>query len=95
MAHVAEKRYRITLSCDRVPADAGAQAAIDIKEEFTHRPWHERADCKWDGTSLVLIVENDYDDQGLALMDEFSDAITARIAGGFNGEIRLVSITMV
>ncbi len=90
-----DKRYRITLSCDGVPAGAGAQAAIDIKEEFTHRPWHECVKCEWDGTSLVLIAENDYDEQGLALMDEFSDAIAACIADGFDGDIRLVSIASV
>lgn len=78
----AVKRYRIALSCDGVPLAAGAQAAVDIKEEFTHRPWHENVKCEWNSTSLVLTAENDYDAQGIALMDEFSDAIAACIADG-------------
>jgi len=89
----ADNRYRIVLSCDGVPADAGAQAAVDIQEEFVHRPWHENVECFWNGASLVLTAENEYDAHGLALMDEFSDAIAASIADSFDGRIRLVSIT--
>jgi hypothetical protein len=73
-------RYRISLFCGGVPVDAEAQAAIDITEEFTHHPWHENAECGWDGASLLLSAENDFDAEGLALMDEFSDAIAACIA---------------
>jgi hypothetical protein len=86
-------RYRIVLSCDGVPVDMGAQAAAEIMKEFIHRPWHENVDCKWSGVSLLLTAENDFEAQGLALVDEFSDAIAACIPGGFNGDIRLVSIT--
>ncbi len=87
------RRYRIILSCDGVPVDAGPQAAIDISEEFTHRPWHENAGCRWDGTFLLLAAENDFDAEGLALLDEFSDAIAGCITDGFNGSIRVLSIT--
>jgi hypothetical protein len=44
---------------------------------------------------LVLHAENDFDPEGLALMDEFSDAISACIAGGFDGDIRVLSTTRV
>ena len=63
---------------------------IDIIEEFTHRPWHENAECRWNGAFLLLTAENDFDAEGLALMDEFSDAIAACIADGFNWSIRVL-----
>jgi hypothetical protein len=88
----AGKRYRIELVCDGVPSDAGGQAAIDIRDEVGHRPWHENVQCKWNGTALFLAAENDYDSEGRALMDEFSDAIAACIADGFDGRIRVVSV---
>ena len=67
-------------------------AAIDITEEFTHRPPHENVECKLDGASLILVAENDSDSDGLALSDEFSEASAACISGGFDGQIRVVSI---
>jgi hypothetical protein len=85
-------RYRIALCCDGVPVHTGPQAATDITQEFSHRPWQENAECKWDGASLVLTAENEFDADGLALMDEFSDAISACIADGFDGDIRVLSI---
>ena len=88
----AGKRYRIELICDGVPASAGSDAAIDIKEEFGLRPWHENVQCEWNGVALLLTAENDYDSDGRALMDEFSDAISACIAEGFDGDIRVASV---
>jgi hypothetical protein len=88
----ADNRYRIELAGDGVPQDAGSQVATDIKDEFGHRPWHENVQCEWNGAVLILIAENDYDSDGRALLDEFSDAIAACIAEGFDGNIRLVSV---
>jgi hypothetical protein len=85
--------YRIVLACKGVPADVGAVAARDITDEFTHRPWHQNVRCEQDGTRLILQAENDYDSNGLALLDEFSDAISAFIADGFDGGIDVVSVT--
>jgi hypothetical protein len=87
-----ERRYRVTLSCDGVPSTKAERAAIAIAEEFTHRPWHENVECKWNGTSLMLVAENDFDSDGLALSDEFSDAIAACISSDFDGQIRVVSV---
>ena len=42
--------------------------------------------------SLRLTAENDYDSDGRALMDEFLDAISACIAEGFDGDIRVASV---
>jgi hypothetical protein len=47
--------------------------------------------CTWDGHSLILQAENDLDPEGIALIDEFSDAIAASIADGFDGNIRVLS----
>lgn len=85
-------RYRIVLACHGVPAESGPQAAADIAEEFTHRPWHENVQCTYEDSCLLLTAENDYDAQGLALMDEFSDAISACTTADFGYGLRLVSI---
>ena len=82
-----EVLYRVAFVCDGVPAEAGAQAAIDITEEFKRRPWHHNVVCRWDGHVLILQAENDFDREGLALIDESSDAISACIANGFDGNI--------
>ena len=77
-----------------MPVSAGQQAATDINIEFQeHRTWHNNVICSWDGSRLILQAENDFDSDGLALMDEFSDSISAYIAELFDGEIKVVSIT--
>lgn len=85
--------YRVILSCVGVPQAVGAAAAIDIAEEFTHRPWHQNVHCSWDGSKLILQADNDFDTDGSALADEFSDAISACIADGFDGSIKIESVT--
>jgi hypothetical protein len=93
MEEVEGGRYRVVVACDGIPDDRGLQAVTDVAEEFTHRPWHENVECKWNDGVLFLSAENDYDPRGLALMDEFSDAISACVAGDFGYGIRLVSAT--
>ncbi len=85
--------YRIVLACKGVPANAGIVGARDITEEFTHRPWHENVTCVWNGSQLILQADNDFDSNGLALVDEFSDAISACIKDGFDGDIEVLSVT--
>ena len=84
--------FRVTLACDGIPANEAPQAATDIADEFHKRAQHQNVTCKWDGHSLLLQAENDFDDQGLALLDEFSDAISACVRTPFDGDIRIVSI---
>ena len=86
-------RYRIILACTGLPPHLGEQGAIDIAEEFTHRPWNQSVRCEWDGSSLVLQAETDLDEEGKALIDGFSDAISACIAESFNGAIKIRSVT--
>lgn len=85
--------YRITLECDGVPRLAGEEAARSITEEFRlHYPHEHNVVCRFEGTTLSLSAENDYDPVGLNLTDEFSDLITASIVAGFDGTIRVVSV---
>jgi hypothetical protein len=85
--------YRLVLLCDGVPTTQGAQAAVCITADFSERTWHQNALCQWDGKCLNLTVENDFDDDGRATMDEFSDELCACVAGGFGGDLRIISVT--
>lgn len=88
--------YRITLECEGVLAAAGEEAARDITEEFRlHYPHEHNVVCSFNGNTLKLVGENDYDPEGLNLMDQFSDAISAYIAELFDGRIRLVSAEVI
>jgi hypothetical protein len=87
--------YRIVLACSGIPAHAGPSGARDIGEEFKHRPWHKNVSCEWDGARLILQADNDFDLNGLALVDEFSDAISACINDGGDGSIDVLSVTVV
>jgi hypothetical protein len=88
----APTKFRIVLACNGVPPHLGKQGAADITEEFSRRQWHENVRCDWDGSSLILQAENDYDDDGKALMDEFSDLISGFISEPFDGDIIVQSI---
>jgi len=88
--------FRVTLACEGVPATAGHAAATDIQREFAeYRQHHEKVVCIFTNGELVLTAENDFDPDGLALMDEFSDCISAYIAEPFDGAIRLVAATVI
>jgi hypothetical protein len=88
--------YRVVLECCGVPVAEGAEAAADIEQEFReHRPHHYNVRCKFESGKLVLQADNDFDPDGLALMDEFSDCISAYTATPFDGDLRLVSSTAI
>ena len=85
--------YRIALVCNGVSESVGPGAARDITEEFrTHYPHEKNVLCTYARGKLMLVAENDYDPDGSALMDEFSDNITAYIAEPFDGEISVLSV---
>jgi hypothetical protein len=66
-----------------VRAAAGPEAAADIEREFREeRPWHRDVTCSFAGGVLTLVATNDYDSQGRALSDEFSDCIAAYLRVG-------------
>lgn len=79
--------YRVTLVCDGLTESEGAAAVPDILEEFSHRPWQSDPVCEWKDGVLRLSATNDVDENGLALLDEFGDAIQACI--NYSGRISL------
>ena len=84
--------YYVTLACKGVPEELGPQGALDITEEFRHRPWHQNVHCEWNGEEMILLSESDWDSDAKALLDEFSDAIAACIPGTFGLGLRILSI---
>ena len=82
--------YSVVLICEGVPVDSGQQLALDVAEEFRHRPHHRNVLCMWTDGILTLTADNDFDETGEALADEFSDAIAANLSGPF-GPIRIKS----
>ena len=86
--------YRVVLECTGVPDTEGIAAAEDITREFAeHRPHHKNVICSFLDHKLILVVENDFDPEGLALMDEFSDCLSAYTSMNFNGDIVVKSST--
>jgi len=79
-----------------VPEAEGAEAATDIAKEFNdfRGPRYTNAKCVFQNGVLTLTCENDgWDADGVNLMDEFSDCISAYIATHFEGDIRFISST--
>jgi len=87
-----ERMFRITLICEGIPVELGVQMAIDVAEEFTHRPWHQNIRCTWAEGKLMLLADNEFDDNGEALADEFSDAVSACLKPLVGYRIRIVSV---
>lgn len=87
--------YQVTLACKGVPVELGPAAALDVAEEFSHRPWHPNVRCEWNGEELLLCAENDWDEDAKALLDEFSDALSACIPGTFGFAVEIRSIAAV
>jgi hypothetical protein len=85
--------FHITLVCDGLTASAGGEAARDIAQDFAkHRTWHAYVACEWESSRLVLRAENDFDDDGEATLDEFSECITAHVAEPGNFVIAIQSV---
>ena len=85
--------FRITLAATGLSRVNNPTVQRDIEEEFTHRPWHQNVRCYWDEGKLILEAENDSDSDGLALMDEFSDAISACAQDVGDGGLEVVSVS--
>lgn len=86
--------YRITLACIGIDPLVGDTAAKDIEGEFRdHRNWHQDVTCKFNDGELILIGTNDVDKNGLALLDEFGDCLSAYLAE--HGATRIVSVETV
>jgi hypothetical protein len=69
--------FKITIRADGISPNAGPTVAEDIEKEFReHRPWHERVTCSFEDGTLTLVAFNDWDRDGSALSDEFSDCLS-------------------
>lgn len=79
--------YRTTVICKGLTDQEAREAVSDMLAEFAERPWQENVSCEWADGILRLSASADYDNNGLALLDEFGDAINAYI--NFSGSIRL------
>lgn len=88
--------FRVIASCEGIADSEGREAAAEVTNEFAeHRQWHENVKCTWDGKELVLEAEKDFDEEGLALQDEFSDCISAHVAIPFDGRLKVISVTKI
>jgi hypothetical protein len=72
--------FKITMRAGGIDPGVGPRTAEDIQNEFrVHRHWHERVTCTFFDGVLTLVAFNDFDKDGLALSDEFSDCLSAYI----------------
>jgi hypothetical protein len=69
--------YRVTVVCHGVTPAQGAAAVPDMLTEFAGRPWQQNPMCTWVGGVLRFSAESEGDSNGLALLDEFWDAVHA------------------
>ena len=84
--------FRVTLICTGLTESEGSAAVSDILEEFSHRPWQTDLACEWKEGKLRFSATNDFDKDGMAMLDEYSDAIHACInyAGTIHLEVESV-----
>ena len=73
--------FRVSVVCEGIAQADWPAAVSDVKHEFASRPWHQVLDCRWEGVMLVLVADNDFDLDGEALADEFSDTVAACAPG--------------
>lgn len=84
--------YHATLTCEGLTDVEVAQSLADVEQEFRERSWHKNVRCRWDGRLLWLEADNDYDEDGKALLDEFWDVVIACIP--FTGTIRFAIVSV-
>lgn len=86
--------FKITLACSGIDASVGAIAAQDIQTEFRdHRRWHREVRCHYESGTLILCGTNDFDEAGLALLDEFGDCLFAYLKN--HGAVRVLTVETV
>ena len=86
--------FKITLACSGIDASAGAIAAQDIQTEFhDHRQWHREVHCHYESGTMILCGINDFDQAGLAFLDEFGDCLSAYLKD--HGTVRVLSVEAV
>lgn len=83
--------FRVSVICEGIKPASWPDALSDVAEEFASRDWHTIVDCRWEGSALILVAENDYDHDGEALADEFSDIVAACAPGTPGYRVRVLS----
>jgi hypothetical protein len=79
--------FIIKLICRGIPKELGPKAATNITEEFRYCSCHFNAICRWREDALQLEATSEFDSEGRALAEEFSEAIAACVAEPFDGAI--------
>ena len=88
--------YRVILECSGVPSAQGERAARDITDEFAeHHRHHHNVRCTYADGKQILTADNDYDPKGLAMMDEFSDCLSAFVGGGIARDLVVKSTSVI
>jgi hypothetical protein len=87
--------FRVTVKCEGILQTDWPSAAADVAEEFVSRPWQKVADARWDGDALILVADSDYDHDGEALADEFSDTVAAYAPGTPAYCVCILSVSLV
>jgi hypothetical protein len=88
--------FRIAIVCPGVAEHLGPEAASDIQREFEiERRWHQNVRYTFAGGQLTLVVENDFDESGLALQDEFSDCISSFLASSPEGGQLIIRVDII
>lgn len=79
--------YRTTVICMGLTEAEAREAVADMLSEFEQRPWQLDVACEWRDGVLRLSAQNEVDSTGMALLDEFGDAVVAYI--NYAGEVRM------
>jgi hypothetical protein len=79
--------YQSTVICTGLSNEEAWEAVAGMLTEFAQRLWQQVVPCEWRDDVLRLSAENDADSTGMALLDEFGDAICAYI--NYSGEIHV------
>jgi hypothetical protein len=87
--------FTIKLVCRGIPKELGPTAATNITEEFRYCSWYANAVCRWREDALQLEATSDFDSDGRALAEEFSEAISACVAEPFDSSILVEQIVRV
>ena len=87
--------FTIKLVCRGIPKELGPTAATNIAEEFRYCSRYANAICRWREDALQLEATSDFDSDGRALAEEFSEAISACVAEPFDGAILVEQIVHV
>ena len=87
--------FSIKLICRGIPKELGPKTATHITEEFWYCSCYADAICLWRGDTLQLEATSDFDSDGRALAEEFSEAICACVAEPFDGAISVEQVVRI